>query len=248
MFITGVPPSVFRATLMSIIIIIAFLTNRTTNLINSIAIAAVIILIFNPNEIYNPGFQLSFAAVLSIGIIYPYFQKRIKILKLKHKAIEKILLFLGVSLSAQIGTIPFTLSYFSKLSLISLLTNLIVIPAVGIIIGIAFITVISGLILYPIAIFFAAANDLIATLMMKLINFSGNLDFSFLWIRNYSLFDSLIFYFVLILAAILLKNAQKYSVIVLTLIAALIMIIFLSRLDDKQLLVDDDTFSGWRRF
>ena len=239
MFITGVPPSVFRATLMSIIIIIAFLTNRTTNLINSIAIAAVIILIFNPNEIYNPGFQLSFAAVLSIGIIYPYFQKRIKILKLKHKAIEKILLFLGVSLSAQIGTIPFTLSYFSKLSLISLLTNLIVIPAVGIIIGIAFITVISGLILYPIAIYFAAANDLIATLMMKLINFSGNLDFSFLWIRNYSLFDSLIFYFVLILAAILLKNAQKYSVIVLTLIAALIMIIFLSRLDDKQLLVDD---------
>ncbi len=72
MFITGVPPSVFRATVMTIVVIIAFLSNRSTNLINSISIAAVIILVINPNEIYNPGFQLSFAAVLAIGIILPY--------------------------------------------------------------------------------------------------------------------------------------------------------------------------------
>ena len=64
MFLTGVPPSVFRATLMTIIIIIAFLSNSSTNIINSISIAAVIILLFDPNEIYNPGFQLSFSAVL----------------------------------------------------------------------------------------------------------------------------------------------------------------------------------------
>ncbi|HEX9251616.1 MAG TPA: ComEC/Rec2 family competence protein, partial [Ignavibacteriaceae bacterium] len=114
MFLTGVPPSVFRATLMAVIIIIAFLSNRSTNIINSISIAAFIILILNPNEIYNPGFQLSFAAVLAIGILYPYFQKMIYKFHLKHKWVENILLFVGVSLSAQIGTLPFTLAYFSK--------------------------------------------------------------------------------------------------------------------------------------
>ena len=45
MFITGVPPSVFRATVMSIVIIVAYLSNRSSNLVNSISIAALIILI-----------------------------------------------------------------------------------------------------------------------------------------------------------------------------------------------------------
>lgn len=239
MLITGVPPSVFRATLMAIIIIIAFLSNRSTNIINSISIAAVIILIFNPSEIYNPGFQLSFAAVLSIALLYPSIQKSVYRLKLNKKWLEYILLFLGVSLSAQIGTIPFTLSYFSKLSLIALLTNLIVIPAVGVIIGIAFITLLVGSFSYSIAIYFASANDLITKLMTDLIGYSGNLSFSFLWIRNYSLYDSLIFYFVLILLFITLKRIDKYYIKIFSVIIAVIGIVFLSRLDDKKLLSDD---------
>lgn len=239
MLITGVPPSVFRATLMAIIIIIAFLSNRSTNIINSISIAAVIILIFNPSEIYNPGFQLSFAAVLSIALLYPSIQKSVYRLKLNKKWLEYILLFLGVSLSAQIGTIPFTLSYFSKLSLIALLTNLIVIPAVGVIIGIAFITLLVGSFSYSIAIYFASANDLITKLMTDLIGYSGKLSFSFLWVRNYSLYDSLIFYFVLILLFITLKRIDKYYFKIISVIIAVIGIVFLSRLDDKKLLSDD---------
>jgi len=51
MILTGVPPSVFRATVMALVIIVAFLTNRSTNIFNSLAIAALIILIINPDEI-----------------------------------------------------------------------------------------------------------------------------------------------------------------------------------------------------
>lgn len=239
MFITGVPPSVFRATLMSIIIILAFLFNRSTNLINSIAIAAIIILIINPDEIYNPGFQLSFAAVLSIGIIYPPVQKAIQKLKLKHKWSEYLLLFFGVSLSAQIGTIPFTLAYFSKLSLVALFANLLVIPAIGIILGIAFITIFIGAISYPVAIYFAAANDLITSLMFAFINFTGQLDFSFLWIRNYSLYDSIVFYSTLILLLILLRKSYKLFIKISLVVAAFIVVIFISKLDDKTLLAEN---------
>jgi len=93
MFLTGVPPSVFRATVMALAIITAFLTNRTTNIYNSLAIAALIILVVNPDEIYSPGFQLSFSAVLAIGVIYPLISDAINKLKIKSKLIRYFLLF-----------------------------------------------------------------------------------------------------------------------------------------------------------
>jgi competence protein ComEC len=239
MFITGVPPSVFRATLMAIILIIAYLFNRSTNIVNSLAIAAFLILIINPNEIYNPGFQLSFAAVLSIGLIYPKFQKSISKLKIKSKWIEYILLFLAVSLSAQIGTIPFTLAYFSKLSVIALFANLVVIPLVGVIIGIAFITIVVGIISYPIAIYFAAANDMITNIMFHFIKLTGQLDFSFLWIRNYSLYHSIIFYLAIIFLFVFLERfIKKYTKLIVILIAVIFVTVF-SRFDDKKLLEDN---------
>ena len=236
MFLTGVPPSVFRATLMSVVIIIAFLSNRSANIINSISIAAFIILILNPNEIYNPGFQLSFSAVLAIGILYPYLQKIIFKLNLKHKWLEYILLFFGVSLSAQIGTLPFTLAYFSKLSVVALFANLIVIPTVGVIIGIAFITVFIGVISNSIAIYFAAANDLLSGWMIDFIKYTGQLDFSFLWIRNYSLYDSIVFYLGLALVLLVLRKISKvYIKIILVMILSATIIIY-SQFDNKELL------------
>ena len=236
MFLTGVPPSVFRATLMTVVIILSFLSNRTTNIINSISIAAFIILLINPNEIYNPGFQLSFSAVLAIGILHPYFKKIIYKLHLKQRWIENILLFIGVSLSAQIGTLPFTLAYFSKLSIIALFANLIVIPAVGVIIGIAFITVFVGLFSYSIAIYFAAANDLISGWMISFIKYTGSLDFSFLWIRNYSLYDAIIFYAGLGLILFVIQKTDKlYLKFTLPILLMFSMTIY-STFDNKEIL------------
>jgi len=236
MFLTGVPPSVFRATLMTIIIIFAFLSNRSTNIINSISIAAFIIIILNPNEINNPGFQLSFSAVLAIGVLYPYFQKIIYKFHLKHKWVEYILLFIGVSLSAQIGTLPFTLAYFSKLSVVALFANLLVIPAVGVIIGIAFITIFVGLFSYGIATYFATANDLFSGWMIEFIRFTGKLDFSFLWIRNYSLYDAIIFYIGLVLILFAVNKTSKVFVRTLLVVLLITSVYIYSKFDDKELL------------
>lgn len=240
MFLTGVPPSVFRATLMSIIIIIAFLSNRSTNIINSISIAAVIILLFNPYEIYNPGFQLSFSAVLAIGILYPNFQRAISKLKIKNKFLEYVALFFAVSLSAQIGTLPFTLAYFSKLSLVALFANLIVIPVVGLIIGNAFITIVIGMISTGIGIYFGAANNLLSSLMIEFIRIAGNFNFSFLYIHQYSLYDSVIFYSVLGLLLFSLKRIQKYYLKIIITSIAFIIIFMYSTFDDKKLLQDNE--------
>lgn len=239
MLITGVPPSVFRATVMAIVLLIAFLSNRSTNLINSISIAAVIILIINSNEIYNPGFQLSFAAVLAIGIILPYMNTLIEKWEIRNRFFRYLILFIAVSLSAQIGTLPFTLLYFNKFSIIALFTNLIVIPAIGIIIGAAIATLAFSVILPFIAIYFAAANDLIVSWILSIIKFSGNLSFAFININNYSLLDLIIFYLFLVSLLYFLPRFEtvKSKVILLILIFANTFIY--SSVDDKDLLPDN---------
>jgi competence protein ComEC len=239
MFITGVPPSVFRATLMAITIIVAFLSGRSTNIINSVSIAAVIILLFYPNEIYNPGFQLSFSAVLAIALLYPYFQKQIFKLRLKHKWIEYILLFCAVSISAQLGTIPFTLAYFSKLSVVSIFANLIVIPAVGVIIANAFVTLFISFLSHQIASYFASANDLISWSIFKFIKFVGGLDFSFIWIRNFTIYDSIIFYLVLIALLFIYRKLDKLFLKILLTIIIIGSLFLFTDFDNKNLMPEN---------
>ncbi len=239
MFITGVPPSVFRATVMALIILIAFISNRSTNLINSISFAAIIILLVDPSELYNPGFQLSFSAVLSIAVIYPIIEKQINHLNISNKYLKGLILFIGVSLSAQIGTMPFTLAYFGKLSVVAIFTNLMVIPLIGIVIALAFTSLSVSILSMVVASYFAAINDLIVSFLFSIVAFTGNFQYSFIWIPDYSLFDSIIFY---VMTAVLLyaikDSLRTRSKIILT-VLTLLNIILLSKLDDQSLLPDN---------
>lgn len=239
MFITGVPPSVFRATVMAIIILIAFLSNRSTNLINSISLAAIIILLISPGEIYNPGFQLSFSAVLSIAIIYPLIEQQINQLRISNKFIRGIILFIGVSISAQIGTMPFTLAYFGKLSVVAIFANLVVIPLIGIVIALAFTTLFVSLITTVLASYFAVINDLIVSLLFSIVKFTGSFQYSFIWIPDYSIYDSIIFYILIAILLHAIKDSIRFrSKIILTTLIV-VNLILLSGLDDKSLLPDN---------
>jgi competence protein ComEC len=238
MLITGVPPSVFRATVMAIILTIAILSNRSTNLINSISIAALIILIINPNEIYNPGFQLSFAAVLAIGILLPYMNQIIEKWNVRNKFLKYILLFCAVSLSAQIGTLPFTLLYFNKFSVIALLTNFIVIPSIGFIIAGAIVTLFFSATISFLAVYFAAANDLFSGWILSLIKFSGDLSFSYISITNYSLIDLILFYFMLALLLFFLTKFVASKAKLALFILILLNTLLFSSIDDSELMPD----------
>lgn len=238
MMITGIPASVFRATLMSIILIVAFLTGRSTNILNSIALSAVIILFVKPSEILNPGFQLSYSAVLSIALIYPVIQQMIDQASIKNKYLKNILLFIGVSLSAQIGTLPFTLAYFNKLSHVSLFANLFVIPMAGVIVGLAIITLLIGSLLPSIAINLAIVNNTVTSLMMDLVRFSGSLNFAFVRINNFSFLDSIFFYLFISLLVYTYKISEKFSFKLLISLIVIANIYLFSHLDDKELLPD----------
>ena len=239
MMITGNPVAMFRASVMGIVIILAFISNRSTNLFNSLTFAALIILIISPSELYSPGFQLSFSAVFAMGALYPGFQKRINSLGIKSKSLKYLLLFTALSFSAQIGTLPFTLLYFGKLSLVSIIANFFVIPLTGLIVGLAIISFAVSMILPSIAVYYGSANDLLTLILFKIVGLAGHPAYSFLWVRHFSILDAVIFYLFLFILIFFYKKfnsslAKIFFVILITFNAVL----FISY-DDKNLLPEN---------
>lgn len=194
MVITNAPASVTRATIMAITMLAAPFSGRNYNSINSLALAALIILIFEPSQLFNPGFQLSFSAVLSIVIIYPRLSKIVLESRIKSKLLRYLFLFLSVSFAAQVGTLPFTLVYFQRLSIVAFAANLVVIPLIGLIVGLGIFTVSITPLLSGLASFYASANELLTYILFSFVNYSGKLSFSYISISQFSMWDSIVFF------------------------------------------------------
>jgi len=125
--ITGLSPSVMRASAMFTIFVIGENLQRKTNIYNSLAASAFFLLLFNPNNLFDTGFQLSYSAVFGIVYLQP---KLDKLVKADNKIIRYFWLLLTVSVAAQIATFPFSVFYFNQFPTYFWLTNSIVIPSV----------------------------------------------------------------------------------------------------------------------
>jgi competence protein ComEC len=224
---------------MAIVMILAPLTGRNYNSINSLAFAAFIILFLNPSDLFSPGFQLSFSAVLAIVILYPPLGKFINSLGIKIKILKSVLLFCAVSLAAQIGTLPFTLVYFHKLSIVALVANIIVIPLIGFIVGLGIFAIIAGPIVSFIGQIYASTNELLSFMLFSFVRVLGKFEYAFISIRQFSIWDSLLFYSLIIFLFIFWKklSASKAKIFVSILIAA---ILFAGlRIDNWELLPEN---------
>lgn len=124
-FITGLSVSVLRAALMFSLIAIGKAIFRKSSVYNSLGIAAFILLVINPNFIYEVGFQLSFLAVFGIVAIYPVIYP---LVSSRFWLVDKIWSISCVSMAAQISTVPLTIYYFHQFPTYFLLANLFVIP------------------------------------------------------------------------------------------------------------------------
>ena len=141
--ITGFSPSITRATTMFSFLVVGKALNRNTNIYNSLAIAAFVLLFHNPFALLSVGFQLSFLAVFGIAFFHP---KIYPLIYFKNTLARKTWELTSVSISAQLTTFPLALLYFHQFPVYFLLSNLVVIPF-------AFIIVISGLVLIMVSPF-----------------------------------------------------------------------------------------------
>ena len=124
-WLTGMTPSVVRAVLMVSIFEVGRMAYRQAISLNTIAAAAVLILLVKPTDLWSVSFQLSFAATAAIVILMSAFRH---LVISKYRSLNYLTGILLVSIAAQLGTLPLTMYYFGQMSNYFLLTNLIVLP------------------------------------------------------------------------------------------------------------------------
>lgn len=144
-----------RAALMAGVYLAAQLSGRRGDLLNSMGLAALLILAVNPWQIWDAGFQLSFAAVLAMGTAVPVFTagpKTAEILKSPgQKARESVATLFWVSYACLVFTIPLSAHYFYIVSPIAVVSNLAAVP-------LTFVIFCGGLLLMVVAGWGAAAQ------------------------------------------------------------------------------------------
>ena len=114
--LVGMGPSVVRAATMISIYGMVSLLNRNHLSVNTLAFAAIVMLVAHPRTLWDVGFQLSFMAVLSIIALTP------------NRRLPLGVSMLWVTIAAQIGTAPLVMYYFGRFSCYFLLTNCLVVP------------------------------------------------------------------------------------------------------------------------
>ncbi len=222
-FITGLSPSVRRAALMLTLIIIGQLSGRHPSIYNSIAVSAFLILLVNPLIILQVGFQLSYAAVISIV----YFQPKLyRIFEINNWLIDKVWALTTVSIAAQIGTFPISIYYFHKFPVYFFLSNLIVIPAAYLIISLAI-----ALLLFNSVGFLSNFFAFLLKYVLLGLNFSTQLieqlPFSSIDNISFSLLENILLYLLIAVWLIYFINNRRMFVIYASLV--LVFVFFTSR-------------------
>ena len=144
-FITGLSPSVVRSTLMFTFVAVGAALERKTHIYNTVFMSAFFMLLVNPDFLFDVGFQLSYAAVLSIVFFQRPFSN---LLPVNNKLLRWLRDLLTVSVAAQLGTMPFTLYYFHQFPNYFLLTNLVAIPLSTIVIYLAMLLLLVSFVPY----------------------------------------------------------------------------------------------------
>lgn len=141
--ITAFSPPVVRSGIMLGIGLLAFPLKRRLDAVSSLSASFVLILLYNPYSLWNAGFQLSFVAVLSMILLAPLFQK--PLVRLGSSAAGLI----GASVAVVVGTLPTSCYFFQQAQLLSIITNLFVIPISGVFLIPAFAGVLLSFLSFP---------------------------------------------------------------------------------------------------
>jgi len=123
--LAGAQASVVRSAVMFTTLALGAVLNRSASIYNTLALSALLLLLYNPFWLWDAGFQLSYAAVLSIII---FFKPIYNWLYFQNKIIDAVWKLLAVTLAAQILTTPFSLYYFHQFPLLFFITNLVAVP------------------------------------------------------------------------------------------------------------------------
>ncbi|MET7030467.1 ComEC/Rec2 family competence protein [Sediminicola luteus] len=197
-FLAGLSASIVRAVSMFSFLAYAMFLNRPTNSFNILALSLFFILLIEPMFLFQVGFQMSYSAVFAILWIYPLLQK---LWSPNNLILKKTWQLTSVSIAAQLGVLPIALFYFHQFPGLFFISNLAIIPFLGIILGLGILVIILA-VTHTLPSFIAALYNEMISFMNLIVGWVGKQE-SFIF-RNIS-FD---------LAQVILGYALLASVLV----------------------------------
>ncbi len=147
-FLAGARPPVVRAALMAVFFFLALITSRRALVLSVVSTAALVMLVWKPLELFKPGFQMSFAAVLGLSYLGGPLAGRLGGLVSKGQfpaavLLHKALRVTGYSTGAWLGVVPLAAYHFHAIAFISPLANIVLIPITSVMVTAGFLA--SGL-------------------------------------------------------------------------------------------------------
>jgi competence protein ComEC len=129
-FISGFSPPVQRATVMFTFVIVGNELRRPVNIYNSLTASALLLILLDPNVVFDVGFQLSYLAIFGIVLIQPAL---FNLFELKNKILKWLWALFTVSIAAQLVTFPLGVYYFNQFPNFFWLSNFVVVPVTTVI-------------------------------------------------------------------------------------------------------------------
>lgn len=226
-FITGLPPSVVRASGMLTVFCAGEIFGKKSFSIHALYIAAFFILLISPFSLFDIGFQLSFMSVLSILYLQP---RASNLIRIENRYIKKIWQLFTLSLVAQLATFPICLYYFGTFPTYFFITNLLIVPLVTLImyvVGVVIVDHFIGLLFsdFSYYIYYLPVKilQLLVELMTTLIRFFENLPMAL--IDNVKIsFADMVLVFTIIVSLLFFFIYKKAKALVFGLIVTLLFI------------------------
>ena len=206
MLISGASASVCRATLMIILSICADIFFLKSDTFSNVLTSAFILILLNPLVIFDVGFILSFGGTLGIVLLSKDFSKLFK-------RFGKLNETLSVTCSAQLILAPIMMYYFNTISILSIITNIIVVPISGSITLLGFAVFVVSKISFPIAKLIANSLYILATFTIWIADVFSKIPFSLIKTITPNIFEIFLFYFLIFYFVNLKKKSKKYRFI-----------------------------------
>ena len=176
MVITGDNPPVVRATIMAVSIFISLSLKRESLTYQALALAAAVILIFDPQALFTASFQLSFSATIGIVYLFPYLIKPFQ--KFPWWFRNPVGGTVAVCLASQLGVMPLLAFYFHKIFIAGIVSNIPIVPLTGIITGMGIVLYLVHFISGPLTLLMGCVISLLIKLLLAQVHYFAGLPYA----------------------------------------------------------------------
>ncbi|MDO4568500.1 MAG: ComEC/Rec2 family competence protein [Clostridia bacterium] len=218
--LTAFPASLVRASLMTLFVLLADPLKRRYDVLSSLCAALIVILLVNPFELYTAGLQLSFLCVYAIAMLTPPLHRAMG------RVHDAVALPISVAVSGTVGSAPLSAHYFSRLPLVGVFTNVLIMPLVPLIVVPALLAIALYFIWTPLAHALAWAALFVLRLVKDYVTAVASVSFGTITVASPPLSVALLMYLPMLLASdyCLLEKKKKLLCAVLAAAIALVLL------------------------